>query len=72
MTEPMTTGGAGLLLGLMLTYFWKQMPWSKSYLTRKECTNCSLHNEIIVVKAVVLDLAVASGLPTEKYKDLVK
>ncbi len=64
-----SVGGAALML--VVTYFWKQMPWSKRYLTAKECANCSLHNDIVVVKSVLLDLAVKAGLPIERYTRLV-
>ena len=67
-----TYSAYGVIGTLVLTYFWKQMPWSKNYLTRNDCTFCSLHKEIIVVREVLLDLAVQAGLPVEKYRKLVK
>ncbi len=66
-----------MLLTLIMTFFWKKMPWVQRYITQKECSNCALHIEVQalcidmrIVKGVALDLAVASGLPVEKYKAL--
>lgn len=83
--DPVLTAAGGILLGLVLKYFWDQLPWSREYVTRKYCDECrdkctvkhserdvDLEKDLKIMKEILLELAVKSGIPVEKYKRLMR